>query len=202
MEAYEFVVLDTELTGFNPRQHEIVSIGAVRIRDLMIAVGDNFFSYVKPLKTIPKDSTLVHHITASQIENAPHLSQVLPDFIEFCGGAVLIGHFIQLDLAFLKRATKRLLGGSIRNPSLDTMQLTLAYETSEQTVHEYGRYPRQSLNLTHIARGYSLPLFSKHDALEDALQTAYLFLFLTRRLKNYGFKTLKDMERACRKSPI
>lgn len=202
VESYEFVVLDTELTGLDPSRHEIVSIGAVRIRDLMIAVGENFFCYVRPPRGIPKDSTLVHQITAGQIEDAPELAEVLPDFVEYCGSAVLIGHFLQIDLAFINRATRKILGGVLSNPTVDTMKLAQAYDEYRRAAHDDEAYTRVSLNLTHLSQRYNLPLFAKHDALEDALQTAYLFLFLARRLKNHGFETLKDMDRACRRSPI
>jgi DNA polymerase III subunit epsilon len=202
IESYEFVVLDTELTGLNPSTDEIISIGAVRIRELRIAVGENFFCYVRPAGAMPKDSTLVHQITPDQIENAPGLAEVLPEFVEFCGQAVIVGHFVQLDLGFLNRATKKVLGGVLVNPALDTMKLAQAYHGYQQDAHFDGAYTRVSLNLTHLAQRYGLPLFAKHDALEDALQTAYLFLFLTRRLRNYGFQTLRDMHRACRSNPI
>jgi DNA polymerase III subunit epsilon len=192
IESYDFVSMDTELTGLNPRGDEIVSIGAVRIRNLRIVVGDNFFSYVRPSGRLPKDSTLVHRITPEQIKTAPDLNEVLPAFIEFLGPSLIVGHFITLDLDFINRASRRLLGGRIQNRWLDTIKLARGYEETQR--HEFydGVNPGAAYGLTHLAEKYNLPLFAKHDALEDALQTAYLFLFLVRRLRAAGSLTLED----------
>ncbi len=184
--------MDTELTGLNPRRDEIVSIGAVRIKNLRIVVGDNFFSYVRPAGGLPKDSTLVHRITPEQLKAAPDLGEVLPEFIEFLGSSLVVGHFIPLDLSFLNRASRKLLGGKIKNRWLDTIKLTRGYEETQHHDFYDGVNPGASYGLTHLAEKHNLPLFAKHDALEDALQTAYLFLFLVRRLRSAGFVTLDD----------
>lgn len=192
IETYDFVSMDTELTGLNPRIDEIVSIGAVRIKNLRIVVGDNFFSYVRPSGGLPKDSTLVHRITPEQIKTAPALQEVLPAFIEFLGPSLVVGHFIPLDLDFLNRASRKLLGGKIKTRWLDTIKLTRGYEQTQRQEFYDGVNPGAQYALTHLAEKYHLPLFAKHDALEDALQTAYLFLFLVRRLRAAGSMTLDD----------
>ena len=70
----------------NLRRDAIVSIGAVRIEGLKIITGNNFFSYVRPKRSMPKVSThLIHRITPDQIESAPELRKVLPDFLDFAG---------------------------------------------------------------------------------------------------------------------
>ena len=83
IETYQFVSLDTELTGLDLRRDAIVSIGAVRIEGLQIITGNNFFSYVRPKRSMPKVSTLIHRITPDQIESAPELRKVMPDFRGF-----------------------------------------------------------------------------------------------------------------------
>ena len=52
LEDYDFVVFDTELTGLEPRTDEIVSIGAVRVKNLRITLGKNFFCYARPNKPL------------------------------------------------------------------------------------------------------------------------------------------------------
>lgn len=198
IEAYEFVSFDTELTGLNPRRDTIVSIGAVRIKNLRIVAGDNFFTYVHPDRDLPKDSTLIHRITPGQIENAPRLRDVLPAFVEFCGGSLLVGHYVALDMAFVGKAMRKIMGGVVRNPCVDSMKLAQTYYEHRRR-SEVGRPGAQpSYALKHLAQEYNLPLFAQHDALEDALQTSYLFLYLVRSLKDAGFVTLKDFYRAGR----
>ncbi len=192
-ESYDYVVLDTELTSLDPKNGEVVSIGAVRVRDMRILLGDSFFCYARPSTPLPKDTTLIHRITPQQIEQAPPLEESLPDFLDYCKGAILVGHFLKIDLTFLGKACKKHYGGTLGNLWLDTLKLAQSLEEYRRR-HSYSDDPfENSFNLNKLAVRYNLPLFEKHDALEDAVQTAYLFVYLAHKLKNSGCVTLRDM---------
>ncbi len=195
---YTFVVFDTELTGLNRRRDEIISIGAVRIVDLQIVPGDTFHSYIRPGNIDPNQATLVHRITPEQLRAAPSLEDVLPDFVRFCGDALLVGHFVAIDMHFFNRAARRVLGGTLSNPSIDTMRLARAYK--EARCRDYYGFCDQSMsyNLDDLSHEFHLPRFKPHDALEDALQTAYLFLFLLKKFRHGGIRTLKELYRSGR----
>ena len=198
LNEYDFVVFDTELTGLNSRKDEIVSIGAVRIRGLRIMMSQNFYVFVKPEGDLPKDSTLIHRITPEQIKNAPSLGAVLEDFVRFCNGSLIVGHYIDLDIGFLNRATRNLLGGTIANPCIDTLRLAQVFR-EEQWGNYYDQFNYNiSFNLSDLAKEYNLPQMDQHDALQDAIQTAYLFLFLVKKLNRGGITTLKDLYMAGR----
>jgi DNA polymerase III subunit epsilon len=192
IEMYDFVSFDTELTGLNPRKDEIVSIGAVKIRNLKILLGDYFFSYVRPQRDLPKDSTLIHRITPEQIRSAPTPDAVMPEFVEYCGDALLVGHFVTLDMAFLNKAMRRHLNGTMHNPYIDSMRLAQVYQEQLRAQGRGKMRTETSLNLAALSTEYNLPTFERHDALEDAVQTAYLFLFLVKELKESGYKRLRD----------
>jgi DNA polymerase-3 subunit epsilon len=196
MEECDFVVLDTELTGLNPRRHEIISIGAVRVRNLRIVVGDNFHSYVHAVRPSLKESTLIHRITPEQLEVAPGLEEVLPKFIEFCDSSVLIGHYLQLDLTFINKATKKILGGRLQNPTIDCARLAQAHLAYLNRAGVKQISIDDTFQLSKLAREYGLPLFVPHDALEDAMQTAYLFIFLAAKLQEHGLVTFRDFRLA------
>lgn len=193
LECYNFVVFDTELTGLS-RKDEIVSIGGVHVRDLKIIAGETFHSYVRPhTKKDATDSTLVHRITPQQLTDAPFLREILPQFIEFCGPSLLVGHYVSLDVGFLNQAAKKIFGDTIKNPCLDTMRLAQVYtETCWENYHDQFNL-QVSFNLTDLSNDYGLPVFHHHDALQDALQTAYLFIYLAKKLKSAGLITLKDL---------
>lgn len=193
IEDYEFVCFDTELTGLNPRRDEIVSIGAVRIRGLRIVAGDTFFTYVRPTRLLPKDSTLIHRITPEQLKSAPDLEEILPEFVKYIGFAMLLGHYVQLDVTFLNRALKKHMGGIVRNPCVDSMKLARAHHEHRRRSERGYVSPYMSYNLGLLAKAYDLPTFEQHDALEDALQTAYLFLYLVNKLQQAGYVTLNDL---------
>ena len=198
LEEYQFVVLDTELTGLDPKRDEIVSIGAVRIRDLAISPAEQFYSLVEPRIPLPKKSTLIHRITPEQVKGRPRLRQVLPQLLDFIGTSFIVGHFVGLDISFLNRAGKDILGHKLVTPCLDTMRLAQVYQEALFESY-YDRYQSHiSYNLRDLSRHYGLPLFPQHNALHDALQTAYLFLFLVKKLKMFGVHTLRQLYMAGR----
>lgn len=195
---YNFVSVDTELTGLDSRRDEIVSIGAVQIRNLRICPSECFYACVKPKKPLPKDSTLIHRITPRQIENAPPLADVLPSFVDFCGDSLIVGHYIGLDMEFINRACVRILGAPMANPCIDTLRLAQVYK-EEQWENYYDQFDlRVSYNLADLVREYKIPAFPSHDAIHDAIQAAYLFLFFIKKLKNGDITTLKDLYMAGR----
>jgi DNA polymerase-3 subunit epsilon len=189
---YEFCVVDTELTGLSPASDEIVSIGAVRIRDLSIT-ADSFYTLVAPRGPVPKVATMIHRLTPDMLRGAPRLREAFPDFLRFCGGALIVGHNVGLDISFLNRAARVIFGGRLRTPCIDTMRLAQVYR-QELWENYYDQFDGSvSYQLGHLCREYGLPAFDEHNALYDAMQTAYLFLFLVKKLRSGGIVTLRDL---------
>jgi DNA polymerase-3 subunit epsilon len=190
---YTFVVCDTELTGLNKKKDELISIGAVMIRDLQIDLSSMFHHFVRPENLDPTQATLVHRITPEQLENAGAMEDVLPKFVEYIHGSLLVGHHLPLDMHFLNKATQEVMGGTLSNPGVDTMRMAQGYKRV-QLGHYHEHNPREiSYSLDDLGHEYNLPVFKPHDALEDALQTAYLFLFLIKKFRKGGLVTLKDI---------
>lgn len=195
---YTFVVFDTELTGFDLKRDEIISIGAVLIKDLQIDLGSTFHQYIKPQNMQHTEATLIHRITPEQLADAPSLEEVLPDFIKFSDNGLLVGHFVELDVGFLNKAIRRLMGGALANPSIDTIRMARRYRQVLLGPFHMEEDLSTSYVLEDLAKEYQLPTFKPHDALEDALQTAYLFLYLLKKFKKGGLVTLKDIFQAGR----
>jgi DNA polymerase III subunit epsilon len=198
LSEYSFVVCDTELTGFDRKRDEIISIGAVLIRDLQIDLGATFHQYIRPRNTEHTQATLIHRITPQQLMEAPPLEEVLPAFVEFMGNSLMVGHFLALDMDFLNRAARKVLGGTLSNPGIDTMRMAQGYQRvlNGHFQEEEGR--SCSYALEDLAKEYHLPMFKPHDAFEDAMQTAYLFLFLLKKFRRGGLLTLQDIYQAGR----
>lgn len=198
LENYEFVVLDTELTGLNEKTDEIVSIGAVKIENLRIDLENNFYSNICPCQEVPKFSTLIHRISPRQARKSPPIAEILPDFLDYVGNSLIIGHNIGMDMAFINKELKDNLGGILHNPCLDTIRMARIYR-EEQWINYYDRYNLGvSYNLKDLSVEYGLPVFPEHNSLNDAIQTAYLFLFLVHKLKHGNIRTLKDLYMAGR----
>lgn len=195
IDCYEFVVFDTELTGLDRRRDEIVSIAAIRIKDMRLCLDESFYSLVQTKKKDFGEGTFVHRITPQQLLHAPPLEEVLPAFIEFCGDAALVGHLPELDFSFLDKACRLHLGGIVRNPCLDSMEVARVYWKLGMK-QKFKDLPKiGSFNLTELSRACRLPLFASHDALGDALQTGCLFLYLIRCLQRLGVKTFREFHR-------
>lgn len=192
MANYSFVVFDTELTGLSRKHDEIVAIGAVRVKGMQIVCGETFYALVRPEGRAQTQSTLVHRLTPQELLRAASMDEILPRFLEFCGEAFLVGHFVRLDLEFVNRATRRYLGGMVTTPYLDTMGLAMAYNDQRNGVSSDPSNRAGSYSLAALSKEFSLPLFREHNALEDAMQTAFLFLYLVKKLQSYGKQTLDD----------
>lgn len=202
LHEYEMVVFDTELTGLNAQKDEIIAIGAVKIRNLQIQCSECFYALAKPEEHFHTSSTLLHRITPQELNRAENLKDILPKFLEFCGDAIHIGHYLRLDLEFFNAATEKLLGGSIKTPYLDTMRLAMAYNEAKHGHYYDHSNIHGAYTLTALSKEFKLPLFTAHNALQDSLQTAYLFIFLAKQMRNYGFRTMHDYLKAGRKWKI
>lgn len=193
IEEYNYVVVDTELTGLSKRRDEIVSIGAVHIRNLQIMAGETFYTLVRPEHKIDAtNSTVIHRITPQELLAAPMIEEVLPELVDFCGDALLVGHYIGLDIDFLNKECRRFYKARITSPGLDTIRLAQIHTEHNWQHHDERFNLNVSYNLTDLSKQYNLPLFPAHNALQDALQTAYLFLFLVKSLQKSGLQTLQD----------
>ena len=101
LHAVTFCVLDLETTGGSANTCEITEIGAVKY--LGGEVVGTFQTLVNPGTGIPPFITILTGITQSMVCEAPRIQAVLPAFIEFCHGAVLVGHNVRFDLSFPPR---------------------------------------------------------------------------------------------------
>lgn len=193
---YTFVVFDTELTGLNRKKDEIISIGAVKIKNLQIDLGETFHHYIQPQKLDHTEATLVHRITPEQLKEAPSLEDVLPEFLSFIGNDLIVGHYIGLDMSFIHRETHRRYNGTLANPCIDTIRMAQGYKrVMFGYYHEEGSSSSR-LSLQDLSSEFNLPFFEAHDALEDAVQTAYLFLFLVKKFHKGGLETLRELYQA------
>ncbi len=108
----------------------------------------------------------------------------------------LIGHYLHLDLAFIDKAAKKILGGRLQNPMIDCARLAQAHLAYLNRAGVKGISIDDTFQLPKLAREYGLPLFVSHDALEDAMQTAYLFILLAAKLREHGLVTFRDFRHA------
>lgn len=157
----EFVVLDLETTGLYSSQHEIVEIGAARLRNFVPV--KKFHTLVRPSKPIEKDAMEIHGITDAMVAESPPLNEVLPELIDFIGERTVVAHNAKFDVGFLQEATENVLGRKFENPFIDTLALS-----REQ-------FSFRSHALSSLVKDLKIDLPQAHRAMDDCLATASLF---------------------------
>jgi DNA polymerase III subunit epsilon len=180
LEALDYVVVDTETTGLNIKRDDIVQIGAVRIVGGKVLEGDSFERLVNPGRPIPKESIRFHGVTDDMVAHTPGIDEILGEFLDYAGDAVLVGHNIAFDLSFMNRTRK------VENPALDTMLLSI------------GAFAwRRDHTLDALAEHFKEPVTDRHTALGDAELTARLFLRLLPELDRAGARHFGDAQDLC-----
>lgn len=182
LDELTFVAFDTETTGLRPEDGDrIVSLAAVKVRGGAVKRSECFDALVNPGRAVPAESARFHGITEAMLAGAPAIDLVLPAFQRFAEGAVLVGHEVWFDLAFLSREADRmgLPPLTVSHPILDTRLLS-------RVVH--GSAPDHTLDATALRLGVTIQ--GRHSALGDALATAEVLARLLELLKKRGIVTL------------
>lgn len=166
-----YVVFDLETTGLDLMNNGITEIGAVKIVNGRIA--EQFQTLVKPDDPITQKITELTGITEEMVKNSYKISSVIPDFIKFIDGAILVAHNAEFDTKFIKRFASAE-EYEIKNKILDTMELA----------RKYLPQLRRS-DLATIAEHFGI-VFHHHRALSDAYATAEAFIELMKIKQKMG----------------
>ncbi len=179
-----FVVFDLETTGFSKSKNAIIEIGAVKIEKGEIA--ERFSTFVNPKTPIPGRIEELTGINDRMVENAEEIGVVLPKFLEFCKGCVMVGHNANFDVGFVEANAGRL-GIETDFTVMDTLEL------AHVLLPELGRFA-----LNHVAKALNVSLENHHRAVDDAECTARIFLKFRKMLMEKGVLTLKEVNEFCK----
>jgi DNA polymerase-3 subunit epsilon len=189
----EFVAFDTELTGTDFARDSVISIGAVRLKGARLLAGESFYRLVKPESSLKSGSVPVHELTHTDLAEAGEPAAVLADFLEFIGGAVLVGHFVNVDLNFVNRSLKRHFGITLANPAVDTSAIhEWLYENDSAFKQHFGGATVLK-DLYSMARSYGVEAQKSHNSFNDAYLTAQLFQRFLHFLAQAGVRRLDEL---------
>ncbi len=189
----DFVAFDTELTGLDFKKDSIISIGAVKLKGGIIFPSNSIYRMVKPESELNHKSVVVHEITHSDLDEAEDLDRVIDDFVKFIGDAVLIGHFIHIDLNFVNKVLKKKYGIALSNRAVDTSTLhDWLYENDSRFARHHEGMTDKT-DLFSLAQKYGVPAEKAHNSFYDAYITAQLFQRFITFLPDCGIKTVKDL---------
>ena len=181
IEDTTFVVFDIETMGFNSHEHEIIEIGAMKIKGTRFI--ETFNSFVNPKRKIIPRIVELTGITQDMVDNAPTIEEILPKFLEFIKDSFLVAHNATFDMGFIKRDLKKYLGLDFKAPVIDTIQMTKDL------------YPDlKGYNLDRLNKAFKLTLENHHRAIDDATATAKLFVMLLEKYIEKGIGNIEDIE--------
>ena len=169
----EFVAIDCETTGLNVRTDNVIAIAAIKIRGNHILTSDHFEAIVRPESDMRAEAIKIHRLRQSDVEQAPLIWKNVRSFLQFIGGRPLVGYYIDFDVAMLDKYILPIVGIELPNKRIDVSRLY--YE------RKYGDAPPHTsidLSFAAILRDLGIPARAQHDAFDDALMTAMMFVQL------------------------
>ncbi|GAB3686018.1 DEDD exonuclease domain-containing protein [Angustibacter aerolatus] len=178
----EFVVVDLETTGGSAADCGITEVGAVRVRGGQV-LGE-FQTLVHPGEPIPPFIQLLTGITDGMVASAPPIESVLPAFLEFARGAVLVAHNAPFDIGFLKAAAARCGHPWPGFAVVDTVHLARQVVTHDEV-------PNRKLGT--LARLFGAAVTPDHRALHDAQATVDVLHALLERVGSLGVHSLEEL---------
>ena len=70
-------------------------------------IVDKFSNICQPGSAIPYDIEQLTSINDGMVISAPTIEEVLPEFLAFCEGAVMVAHNASFDISFIKENARR-----------------------------------------------------------------------------------------------
>ncbi|RXK02921.1 3'-5' exonuclease [Halarcobacter bivalviorum] len=168
----EYVCLDCETTGLNPRKDEILSIGAVHIKKNKIMMRKTLNIFVKPSKKITEESIKIHQIRPVDLQNGKDPNEAILELLDFIGNRPIVGYYIKFDIAMISKYTKKIIGVSLPNRQVEVS--SMYFKTKKRS----SDYEFVDLKFDTILKELDIPELGKHDALNDAIMTSMIFLKL------------------------
>ncbi len=177
-----FVVVDLETTGSNSGDDAITEIGAVKIRGGEV-IGE-MSTFVDPGRTLPPFIVQLTGITSAMLVDAPRIEQVLPSFLEFARGAVLVAHNAPFDIGFLRAATTRC------DIAWPPFQVLCTVRLARRVL---SRDEAPSVKLSALADLFQVSTRPTHRALDDARATVDVLHALIERVGNLGVHSYPEL---------
>src|SRR3954452_4201426 len=179
-----FCVVDLETTGGSASAGSLITeVGAVKVRGGEV-LGE-FQTLVNPHQAIPAFIAVLTGITDSMVASAPRIEQVLPQFLEFAHGCVLVAHNAPFDVGFLRHFAEQQGGSWPRFEVLDTARLARRV---------IPRDAAPNCKLSSLAVAFGSATTPNHRALSDARATVDVLHGLLERLGNLGVHTLEELQ--------
>lgn len=190
LDQLEFVVLDTETSGFELSKDQVISFGAIKIKNRKILVAESLELF-PPTELPLTPAVTVHGIVAT--ENALSPEQFAERLIEFIGNGIIVGHHIQFDLDMLLKSLRPFGLSSFPNSVIDTYSLCLRLDHGP--LADQSQINQEDYSLDRLCQRFGIALDDRHTASGDAFLTAQLFQKLLSIADKKGINTFSQLLR-------
>ena len=175
----DYVVFDIETTGFSPVNNRIIEIGAVKVSDGEIV--DRFSTFVNPDVPIPFEIEKLTSIRDEDVMDSPQIDVILPQFLQFCEGCIMVAHNAGFDMSFIMENCRRL-GYPQEFTYVDTVGISRVL-LKNQSKH----------TLDAVAKTLGISLENHHRAVDDAECTAHIFVKFIKMLEEQDIHNLTEV---------
>ena len=179
----EFVVLDVETTGLQASRQRIIELAIVRFRGGEPA--NVWESLCQPGRRVPAYIVKLTGIDDVMLEEAPRFADVAGAVVELLQGAVVVGHNVEFDLAFVNEELKRADFAPLINERIDTLMLGSRLLPGLR---------KPTLQAIAAKLGLDPGVRERHRAGRDATLTGMVAVSLLRHARDAGYRTLDDLK--------
>lgn len=174
----EWVALDCETTGLNPRSDEIIAIGAVRIVGNRVLTSERMDLLVRPEHGVSAESIRVHRLREQDVQDGVPAEEAMRRLLHFIGARPLVGYYLEFDVAMINRTLKRTLGLTLPQEKIEVSRLYYDHVFQQLPPHKQQENTDIDLRFATIMDALGLPTREAHDALNDAVMAALAFIKL------------------------
>ena len=174
----EWVALDCETTGLNPRSDEIIAIGAVRIVGNRVLTSERLDLLVRPEHGVSAESIRVHRLREQDVQDGVPAEEAMRRLLHFIGARPLVGYYLEFDVAMINRTLKRTLGLTLPQEKIEVSRLYYDHVFQQLPPHKQQENTEIDLRFATIMDALGLPTREAHDALNDAVMAALALIKL------------------------
>ena len=173
-----YVIFDTESSSLAIATAQLLSIGAVKVKNNRISMKETFDCFIDTGKSGVRGNVHIHEIMTSGKEARKEIKEALLEFLKFIGNSVLVAHHAKHDVGLINHyLAEKFPGVRLVNKVIDTAELAIQ---SDQKNNPTGKIVSDNYSLDALLKRYHIEAVERHTALGDAFSTALLFLKLQR----------------------
>ena len=173
----EWVSLDCETTGLDRKKDHIITIAAVKIIGTKIMSSERLNLTLCPPTALKPESIRIHRLREADVQGGLSPEEATEKLLNFIGARPLVGYNIKFDQDMINRLIQPVIGIKLPNKVIDVAPMFHAFRSKQLGQGDI------DLSFKTIINTLNLPVWAAHDAYNDALMTALIFLSLQNKNK-------------------